>query len=245
MATTKKPDPTATPAAAAAAVHDVRRMLGEIRDQEQALRARHTALTRERMSTESANRAREEVLADVDRLVAEQGEAWLGARARNIAELVSGELRLVPSGRSELRRQRPALPDFGALSLPALCALSPDSVRQSLRAALEALPAADFGLAVDARVKRLAELGAELAAVAADHEALVVAAREAGLELRHLDVTEARLLAERRAAEREEELRRQREFTRRVEAGEDRVKVERDLFPPAPLTSHVVPARPR
>jgi septal ring factor EnvC (AmiA/AmiB activator) len=97
----------------------------------------------------------------------------------------------------------------------------------------------------EARAKRLAELNAEIQQVERDHEALVVAAVEAGLTLAHLPTTEARLLAEQREREREDELRRQRLYQERVAAGADPIATERELFPPAPLRSAVVPAAMR
>ncbi len=235
---TKKAEQVTT--AAAAAAHAARQALAAVRDSEQELRSRHAALVVERRATEAALRDRAGVLADVDRLVDEVGERWLALRAQTIADHVSGALR-ESATRAELRRQRPALPDFGPLNLEALCALAPDSVRHQLRAAVDGLAEKNFGLPEDGRSARLAELDAEVAAVERDHEALVVAASEAGLELRHLDTTASRLRAEREAAEREAELARQREFERRVAAGEDRFKVERELFPPPPLRSAVVP----
>lgn len=217
MATTKKEQtvaPATAAAAAAAAASDVRRMLGEIRAHERALRDKHAALTRERQTVESANRSREEVLAESDRIVDDLAAKWTDDHGGRLVSCVSGELRSLPSGTTGLRRARPELPSLrpgDALSLEDLAGLFPDLLKARLRAIIEAQPAKVFGLAAAAREQRVAELAAELAAVERDHELLVSTAVEAGLTLRHLDRTESRLRAEQEAAAREAALQRERD----------------------------------
>jgi hypothetical protein len=176
---------------------------------ERDLRERHGALNEERRRVFHALRSRPDVLANVDRLVDAAHERFWFDRGPGWLTALSGHREIVVEGlgtdreRERVRTVAPTLPDVhglvnapGALRVEDLCGLIPDALKANLRAVINAMPEAQFGLPDEARPAKLAELDAAIAEVEARHAELVDGAAEVGLQLALLPA-----VAERRKAE--------------------------------------------
>jgi len=145
------------------------------REKAATLAQRHEALIKEREAVRFAPEPLDECIANAQRLVDEAHAQAVRERGVNVVRDLSGGLRLPEGARTE-RVVEPMLPRIapeldGRLNVQDLVLVFPELLKQGLeRVVREA--GAEHGLDSKARAKRLAEIDAELARIAAEHEEL-------------------------------------------------------------------------
>ncbi len=158
----------------------------QLTETEQTLRERHAALSRERQHVAGADPAMAEVLASMEALVDSKAKAWAETFSSHIVRSVGGHEAQGVAEPTRLRPVRPQLPRFGdgrtGLTIEDLCGLDPSRVKTQL-AGIIRQSGARFGLPVDERAAKLAELDEAISSTVAAHTALVDASAKVGITL--------------------------------------------------------------
>jgi hypothetical protein len=149
-------------------------------DAEKALTAKIAELETERVRVQSALPSKEEVLANIDRLVDVQAELFAKQRASGFASALGGGTEFTDTTAFE---RRPALPKVGELgsplSFPDWVALNPDAAKAALR---RVVSGAKFGPGAAEKVKKLAEIDAAIETAEKERGELLEAMSALGLE---------------------------------------------------------------
>lgn len=188
-----------------------------------ALADRHQALVKDRTAIATASPALEEILANMQRLVDEASARWNESHTRVLIDFIGGYNE--PWSTGGVRTVPPQLPanrpheGRDAIGFEELCGLAPELMKARIERTLRAADPAPYGLPVDERTRRLAELDAEIAEHEAAHTQLVDAAADVGIPLPLLPAVRARREQEAAEAVRQAELARQRELAARRAGG--------------------------
>ncbi len=165
-------------------VAEVRAAAQKLIDADRSLRERRDALKRERLSLEGANASKEEVLANVDRVVDQAAVAWSAKFAGSFVLSLSGEL--VFDG-TKPRRLSPRLPNIGdrtgAATFEDLVGMFPEQAKARIRKIVSEVKNVSFGPREADRVRRLAEIEAELESVSREITDVAHAAKAVGITL--------------------------------------------------------------
>ena len=190
------------------AVQAAKAAAANIKATAKALEDRHRTLSKDLERIIHADRAQEEVVAEMERLVDQAGAAFPADFGRTFVRQLSGHTELRGPGDARERVVRPRLPELpnGYLGhFNSLCALFPDLVKVRLREVI-AQSGANFGLPAAARAAKVGELEAAIADVERLHTDLVDGAAEVGIELPLLPAVRERREAEALRLRREQEL---------------------------------------
>jgi hypothetical protein len=147
--------------------------VNKIHDANRAGRDAHRTAERERQRLVSAPPPLPEVIAAMEGVIDAIADAWVAESGLGLVAAFGPGLRLREDGTLEV--QAPRLPDWFILRdvrLKDLCGLVPELVKQRLAAIIMATPY-EAGPAQADRVARVAEAEAKIAAIEAEHTALV------------------------------------------------------------------------
>ena len=157
-----------------------------LRETEQELRERHVALSKERQHVAGADPAMAEVLDSMAVLVDRKAAEWAKTFSGHIVRAVGGHEAPGVAQPTRMKPQLPQLPRFGdgrtGLTIEDLCGLDPSRVKTQL-AGIIRQSGARFGLPVDERAAKLAELDEAISSTVAAHTELVDASAKVGITL--------------------------------------------------------------
>ncbi len=202
--------PTLDLATATAAARDA---LAQLQRAEATLRERHRAALKSRKAIGAGLEPADDIVAQIDAIVAAHVARWRAEFADHIVAKLSGSV--------EAGRVRPGqIPDFGqrAFTVAEFIALAPETAKAAFREIVEQTEYR-AGAPLAERARLVAETDAEIGAIEREHEALVEHAAAGGLTLAHLASVQARRDREAAAAAREAYARdRRRELEAAIEA---------------------------
>lgn len=191
------------------AIRDAQRAAQSLAQVEHDLRDRHTAMVAERGTVAKLLRPREEVLADMRRLVTDHAQQWASQNAGLVTLAFAGHIDTSAGHEARAVYRKPHLPELytsatqpGVLTVRDLIGLAPAAVMAQFEACIHAMPADRFGLPKDRRTQRLADLDAQISDLERQHTEIVDAAAEVGIEMTLLAPVAARRAEVAREAER-------------------------------------------
>lgn len=182
-----------------------RTALGELHDLARELREQHAAVLKERNLVGAAPPPLEEVLANVETVMASHAAAEAESMAHQFRQSFGGEL--VPRTNGSFIERKPTIPDWfhsPNLTLARLCALFPEQAKAAIAAILRAFPYQASSPMADRR-RLIAEADERIRALEVQHEQLVdeAAALEPPVTLTLLPEVKARRDAAAAKAQRE------------------------------------------